>query len=411
MANQRTIYPKSNLRSRGGSSVSTLVRSLIGALLLLVLATAPATSAGEGAGGLQADQNVKGKPVVIDCWLAWDISSGMYSTGYQYEIQLRIGNPLPIPLEYDAICLQFSNPAGTPEGAVSEAIVYFTDTSVVTMYDYGFTNSSEAPNHRRDYEGAIPEVLGADQGVRYGYSISSGRLRWVDHDEAPNLMTVTLLRRGIPETKPQVCVLPPLLRLPSYGETVVEERDGFLVEMTPVWLLPSKTGISDTLILNRVFSAASAIASNAVFVSLQPRFISEIELTDGRKVSAPRTWQYVFGAGDGIFSLYADDPWKAAWGSSDAEPFSQLCDPDMLRRVVIDCDVAVLMLAVAGEVPEGYLRLERVSIGGQWELAWVEAARPGHQRVGVLASLPRIIRYESLSGSFVEDRHCIWNDR
>ncbi len=350
-----------------------------------------------------------GWPVITEIWAAWELQSSLYGAGgYEYSLYVEIGNPNPFPILFDEIVMRFENSMAGPSGWVREARITFMATEIVTRFSYG----GEEQNRQTSVDDGSPEELSIDgyRGVALPHPLSSGPVYPTLPGSEPTTLTVILLRSGEEVTVPQICVLPPVLRIPDRYSLAPEDR-GLHIILRPLPLLPSNSGITNDKLVTRIFDKARSISQDAVLVDVQPRFVTEHRFEDGRIQYTLHAWEYTFCSEKGTFVVYKDDPGCFEWRSKDSSELSTLAfDSDLFKTARIDCNVAVLIADIAGARIDGRLNLRLIEVGQKARLAWVQHHQMGYQQLAVLVDTGEVLVWNQPTSTFEPAKHCIWNE-
>jgi hypothetical protein len=338
------------------------------------------------------------------------LENGVYgNNGYGYSLYLQIENPNKEPFSFDRIVMRFDSSTAVKCGQRVREVTICSTPSKIREYFlyYGVVDSP-----RLDTLEDSLKLLSVQGGhaVSFGDPFDTGPVCPTYPKSKPTEMSIVLLQDGVEVTERQVCVLPPVLRIPDeYG--LKDSERGFHIELRPEWTIPSASGITGKALITSLFAKAKSISPDAVLTEVRPRFVMQHELDDGSKRYTCSVWLYIFWSPKGVFSLYKDDPGSFEWQTRGlSEKPSVVIEPGFFKEAKIDCDIAVLILDIAGARIDSLLSLEPIQMEQGTCLAWVQSYEEGHQQIGILVTSGEVVLRNQESNTFEFAEHCIWND-
>jgi len=366
-----------------------------------------ATSSASGVGTANRPWRVD-----VEAWASWSIRSGMYGTGgYEYELRLQIGNPNDFPIRFDTIALRFhrSDMKQWGELALREERIIFSQSSIYTFFFYGQERPQEGvPLEKGE---SLEELQLEGHRAIVLPHVGTGAALTTKPGFEPTRISTVLIRKGKEVCEPQICVLPPILRIPSSWDLEKDEK-GFHMEFVPVSRLPVPSGVTDGELVRRIFDKAAAISQDAVLIRVSPLFMTVTTYANGKMRHTVQAWVYRFHSKKGQFYIFRDDAGKVKWETkASQERPTQWFHPDVIEGCKVDSDIAVLIaeLSNAKATVRGSFCLEVTQIDEKKRPLWLLPYERFSRQIGILADTGEVVSKKKQGGRWELCNDVIWN--
>lgn len=348
----------------------------------------------------------------IEAWASWSIRSGMSDAGgYEYELRLQIGNPNDFPIHFDTIAIRFhrSDMKRWGELALREERIIFSQSSMYTLFFYG----DERPREGMPLQNGASleeEQLEGHRAIVLRH-IGTGAALTTQPGSEPTRISIVLLHKGKEVCEPQICVLPPILRIPSSFDLAKDEK-GFHLEFFPVSRLPVPSGVTDGELVRRIFDKAAAVSQDAALIEITPLFVTVNTYASGKIRHAVQAWVYRFHSKKGQFYLFKDDVGKVKWETkASKEKPAQWFHPDVIEGCKVDSDIAVLIaeFSSAEATASGSFQLEVTQIDGKERPLWRLPYKIFSRQLGILADTGEVVTSKKQGRGWELCDDVIWN--